>query len=942
MPKGQDLNSGDREAITHTVRLEDFVGLSKDWFWETDSKFKLTYMSQQMEIASGIPVKEFIGKKLGEGVGCDISVSPWKEQYKFMARHEPFDDFRFSFVARDGRERFFSLSGQPTFSQDGKRFKGYRGCGRDVTQQELYKRDYERTQRHLREAINAVPYGISLLDKDSRLVFVNDHHADLFSSIGEIVKPGTTMRQLVEAFVSTGLQNLNGMTSEAFVDRRMSYHRNGFGTREAQMTDGRWFQFSEHLTGEDEVVLSWTDITEVKRREIALASLLGDMDEDWSTPQRAAHAAAVALGCRWGGVVRAYSPDAKRGEPTAQVVALWDHDKQLDPVQYDHRKGPCCNVYDDGGYIHYPEAVKEKFPDSQLLEGQNVYSYRAAVIRDGRGRAIGHIFAASDKPLVNYREGKAILRLISRWVEMEFRRAALYDELIRSQERFKDFAETASDWFWEMDEALNYRVISEHADRRNTSSIRRLILNAHKELQQDTSRASDFFDEPHIREIRAHRPFRNVTYDALDSRTGRRRTLKISGRPILDKDGNFQGYRGTGSDITDVVDAHRRAYQAEKWLTEAIESSPEAFALYDKDDRLVVCNEKFLKAFYEGVEHKVQPGMSFEDMLWLHIHEGPIDHNIAEPERWVNRRLKQHKTLSLPYYEAHVNGRHLRAVEHRTRDGGIASFYADITDLRENERMLLEAKETAEIANQSKSEFLANVSHELRTPLNAIIGFSEIIRDELVGPVGGDKYKEYVSDIHGSGMHLMELINDILDLSKAEAGQIEQYEEEVSVYVLIKRCFKIIGPRAEQRSINISHELAEGLPQVWIDRKRFRQIILNLLSNAVKFTEEGGEVKVKVREDMGALRIDVEDTGIGMRPEDIPKALSAFGQVDSSLSRKYEGTGLGLPLTKKLVELNDGVLEIHSALGKGTTVTITFPAHRLRYGEAESSAESAI
>ncbi len=243
--------------------------------------------------------------------------------------------------------------------------------------------------------------------------------------------------------------------------------------------------------------------------------------------------------------------------------------------------------------------------------------------------------------------------------------------------------------------------------------------------------------------------------------------------------------------------------------------------------------------------------------------------------------------------------------------------------------MMVQALQQAESANRSKSEFLANVSHELRTPLNAIIGFSEMIRDGLVGPAGSAKYIEYIHDIHGSGMHLMELINDILDLSKAEAGSIEGQPRETQVDDTIQSCLKIIAPKAQMAQVKVYSDLANNLPPLWIDTKHLRQIITNILSNAVKFTPEGGEVTISTEQDAAGLAIRIHDTGIGMAPDDIPKALSPFGQIDSSLARKYNGTGLGLPLTKRLVENYDGELSIDSTIGEGTTITVQFPLQRL-------------
>ena len=246
--------------------------------------------------------------------------------------------------------------------------------------------------------------------------------------------------------------------------------------------------------------------------------------------------------------------------------------------------------------------------------------------------------------------------------------------------------------------------------------------------------------------------------------------------------------------------------------------------------------------------------------------------------------------------------------------------------LRQKNEELEKAKDLAIAGNRAKSQFIANISHELRTPLNAIIGFSSILRDELFGPLGSAKYNEYATDIHDAGVHLLDIINDILDLSKAEAGKLTLAFEEVHVPKSIKKCMQIISNRAQEGEVVLVSNVPDNLPPLHADRLRFIQIILNLLSNAVKFTQPGGRVTVSahIGED-GFFVVAVEDTGIGMETEDIQKALQSFGQVDSGLNRKYEGTGLGLPLTKKLVELHGGTMDIVSMPGKGTAVTLVFP-----------------
>ncbi len=261
---------------------------------------------------------------------------------------------------------------------------------------------------------------------------------------------------------------------------------------------------------------------------------------------------------------------------------------------------------------------------------------------------------------------------------------------------------------------------------------------------------------------------------------------------------------------------------------------------------------------------------------------------------------------------------------------GFRGSARDITDLHSRESALLQAKEEAELANRTKTEFLANMSHELRTPLNAIIGFSEIIGGELFGAINNPRYLQYVGDIHDSAAHLLTVINDILDVSRAEAGRLELSEGLVDLHQAIAASIRLIGERASQGSVIIDTKIST-VPVIAADERMIKQLLHNLLSNAVKFTPPGGHVTVGAQTlPSGDIEITVTDTGIGMSAEQITTALTPFGQVDSALNRVYEGTGLGVPLSKALVELHGGSLTFSSTPGNGTTVTVVLPASRAK------------
>ena len=277
----------------------------------------------------------------------------------------------------------------------------------------------------------------------------------------------------------------------------------------------------------------------------------------------------------------------------------------------------------------------------------------------------------------------------------------------------------------------------------------------------------------------------------------------------------------------------------------------------------------------------------------------------------------------------------LSAVPVFDSDGGVHLGYrgtaSDITDLSERERSILAAKEAAEQASRSKTKFLANMSHELRTPLNAIIGFSDMMALAIHGPMGAPAYEQYAADINGSAKHLLSIINDILDIAKIEAGRLDLIDEETPVASLCDVALRLMQERAHEHGVELRFEPGPNLPNAMVDQRAMRQVLLNLLSNAVKFTKAGGEVTLRAQLSMdNELLLQVCDTGIGMREEDLHRVLEPFVQVENELTRQYDGTGLGLSLSKQLVELHGGRIGIVSKPNFGTTVTVYLPASRLR------------
>jgi len=243
--------------------------------------------------------------------------------------------------------------------------------------------------------------------------------------------------------------------------------------------------------------------------------------------------------------------------------------------------------------------------------------------------------------------------------------------------------------------------------------------------------------------------------------------------------------------------------------------------------------------------------------------------------------------------------------------------------------MLKNAKHASEDANRIKVEFLAKISHELRTPLNAIIGFSELMIRDVLGPLGNEHYRTYVGDIHASGRHLLDIINDILDFAKAEAGQLLLHESDADVQQVIVGIERLMGPRARDAGITLAFHAPADLPLLWCDERKVKQMLLNLVTNAVKFTPSGGTIDVEAGAGADGFFLEVRDSGVGIPEQDLQRVLEPFVQADTTLSRRQEGTGLGLALVKAMIELHGGTLKLDSELGRGTQVRLSFPKERL-------------
>lgn len=555
--------------------------------------------------------------------------------------------------------------------------------------------------------------------------------------------------------------------------------------------------------------------------------------------------------------------------------------------------------------------------------------------------------------LLIVRRAEAILRrqYAEKQHEIEERRSA--EKALRdSESRLESFLDAASEWLWETDADhkftfLTGRVFDAVGIRAEDIVGKSRLDIADMALELDPEKW-----EQHLATLQDHRPFRDFIY-AIENEDGDCVFIRVNGVPVFNSKGEFKGYRGTGNNVTDRILADQELSRSEQLFSLAFRASPALVAISGMET---------------GVHHDVNE-------KWLaglgYTREEVIGHTASELGVWAHPDDRE-RLLGEISTHGRLNGfeGQLVAKNGEARDylieGEVIEFEGenrlmlvaqDITArkreaeslqashsvlekrVRERTQALQAAKESAEMANRAKSEFLANMSHELRTPLNAVIGFSDIIKHEMFGAIGSPTYLDYAGHIKDSGEHLLNLINDILDVSAIEAGKLELREEDVQIAALAESSLRLVNERAQKNGLKLINDVSVQLPILVGDERRIKQVIINLLSNAVKFTPQGGDVRLSAHMDgKGGMIVAVADSGIGIAAENIPKVLSPFGQVDSSLSREYEGTGLGLHLARTLMELHGGQLLIESELGAGTTVSCHFPAERM----AASSAPPAV
>jgi PAS domain S-box-containing protein len=890
------------EALRRSeARFRDVAESASDWVWETSEDSRLTYVSPRFQKLTGLHPSGILGRALGQLGGSESGSSAWRDLQANFKSRRAFHDLVVEFAAPDGRQHRARLTGKPVSDSEG-RFLGFRGTATDITSEIEADRRMHASEARLAEAIESMTAAFALFDAEDRLVLCNNHYRALHGFMSDKVHPGIRFEDLLRRSL-TGLPLAEDEAEEAesWVQKRLALHRAAPSEHLQHRGNDRWLQVVERPTSDGGVLLVITDVTDAKRREGALEANSQLLQATFDSLNHGLSvvdgehrliawnrrfvelfrlpAAKLRKGMAWSDLSRLLAPDFAPAEndpdwlPGGRMIAPPAGGGRCEIARGTVDIRARLNPMPGGAFsITYSDISDAKARERQLAELAQRNSTLAAAVSS---TSTGVLITDPNLP------GNPIV-----FVNPAFTRITGYsaDEAIGRSCRMLQGRDT---------------------DRATIERLRRAI---------QLRRAATV-------------TLRNYRKD------GRTFWNELSVSPVFDDRGNLMHFVGIQTDVTDRVRAEEALRKSEgdlRSLAEThaatLDSLPALVALLDVDGNIVSVNRMWRES---AGETDAAAGGNYIEILKQTVGAHGEDAEVmasglagvlAEETASFSHEYMRPAGDQFRWYNFLV-----RPVSETARMGAVVVHF-DITDRIIAEAALRQAKEQAEFANRSKSEFLANVSHELRTPLNAIIGFSEIMQHEMFGSMAQPQYREYIKDIRDSGVHLLEIINDILDLSKIEAGKFELRLENFRLPDAIESCLRLVRDRASANDVVLKTDLVADLPTVEADLRAVKQMLINLLSNAVKFTPPGGRVTIGARVGAnGELLLRVSDTGIGIAPENIEKALAPFSQVDNALNRKYSGTGLGLPLVRRLAELHGGKIQIDSKLGSGTTVTICLP-----------------
>lgn len=897
--------------------------ITEEWQWETDADHRFTWFSDNYINLTCHPGAIYIGKTREEIMNLEVEPGFWDQHRRDLDAHRPFRNLIYMCRGHDGGLRVFRTSGQPRFDADGN-FLGYRGVASDITGVTSAGERADVAQRRLQEAVDSMPQGLALFDASERLIVANKVYRDSFTTLdnGTGVKPGITFEEVARAAHSQRLGGEWDSSAEAALQRRLSIYRNPPYRIEQSYERDRTLEVTGNRTAEGGQVILWSDITEMKRRESALTLLVTGPARGRDFLEAACEALSVLLNYRLTGIAQL---DAKGGR--AHVLSCWQDGQAAETFSYELEGTPCEGVYRDSSHCYFARDASKRFPEDEMLGRFGGQAFVGEALFRQNAEKIGHIFAVHDQPDSEEERHRDIVNLIARWVATELERREAEEERMQQARLLQIFFDHMTEGIKVIDRDLSVLAYNKRFLEVANISPEMMARGDYREIIRHSARRGDYGDGD-IEELVQQRidrlflPRPCVTEEFRPNG----RSLEIRTNPLPDG-----GVVATYIDVTDRKQAEDRLRESEHRYRLISDLASDLVFSYGlgADGRLSL-------EWYAGtlLSHLDLPGMpeTADDWESLVVDEDrPMLRQcllqLARGED-CSEEVRLRTTEEKPIW-VRILARAERDFESR-RLKRILGAVQDVSERRNAEAEMLQAMQATELANRTKSEFLATMSHELRTPLNAIIGFAEIMEHQMLGPLGDERYRAYSHDIRESGTHLLQIINDILEVSKAEAGRLELYQETFGLQQLIESSTRLVQHRAENNGISLDYAMAAPDLKLYADQRRLKQVLLNLLSNAIKFTPAGGQVHLEVEQVLDSgVEITIQDSGIGIGSEDIQRVFEPFTQLDTGLGRRHEGTGLGLPLSRTLVELHGGKLTLESTPGTGpgtgTQVTIHLP-----------------
>lgn len=878
----------------------DMARFASEWLWETDTDLRISYLSDRLRWIMDVDPTFFIGKKREEFVDESGNEAELLAHLDDLRARRPIRNFVYDVDTPSGR-RYVRIDGDPVYDAHG-RFLGYRGIGRQVTERVEAEQKAAMSFRQLVDAVENLPVGLVQYDPDDRLLFWNGNYLRLYPELASVLEVGTPFRDVLRRLGESGAVTGSVGRVEDWLEEMAGTRGKGRVAEERLLSNGTCVLISDYVTSGGGTLSVHTDITALKLRETEL------------------------------------SETAKYLKTAARIANLgtWDWDPETNILRNSEQTLRICGLQPEHAAVDNDFLMAMIHPEDRegvvnvmrtTLDTGEPYTNEYRITRpDGEVR----IFLEMAEKFVDELSGKQRLHGTIQDITVRRRRE---EQLIQSQRLF-ELAFQQSPGMTAISEVESGKHIAvndkwvEIMGWPREEAIGKTAFEMEVWVDLETrARAIDL--------LRKKGRFKDLD-GQYRTRAGEVRDFLISAEKI-EIDGKDHMLI-TGHDITERKRAERELRNSEARLSGILRIAPEAVIVADGKQTITLFNDGAERMFgYSAsevlgkqIDFLIPPGLRDR-----HRHHVDEFRDSPEASRFMGVRQEisaLRKDGSVFPAEASISKLELQG------ETVFTVLLHDITDRKKAERLLLAAKDQAESASRAKSEFLANMSHELRTPLNAILGFSEVIRSQVLGPVGVDKYLEYAEDIHRSGEHLLEIISDILDVARIDAGHVKLDEEFVTIKELVDSSVHLVRERAERNRLDITMRLPQHIPPVFCDRRKMKQVIINLLSNAVKFTDEAGSIAVAAwLEDSGGLVLEVSDTGIGMAREDVARVMEPFAQVGSSMTRHYEGTGLGLPLVKKLLELHGGSIDMETAPGEGTRVRVRLPALRVSAGSEQRS-----